>query len=265
MTLYFILALTVVVYIVDTGAFAARLAGVRTGRLILSSTVYNLLALSSRVANALKGPLVAGLADRAVQAGTVSELEGELRLILLASALGVGLGALLIPSLSKWIARAVQSYELRGSLPRVIVRGLSVQGVVVLRDTVEPPKRWSVGRARRMRLPRRWLLLTVVVGAIYATTGLSALYASALVPEGARTATALPPLLNGVGVVLLVLLVDPITALVTDQAVRGQRPTGDVSNVVVWQVGGRFFGTLAAQLLLVPTAELLAWVTRGLV
>jgi hypothetical protein len=52
-----ILALTVIVYAVDTGAFAARLAGVRTGRLALAGTIYNLLALSSRTANAPKAPL----------------------------------------------------------------------------------------------------------------------------------------------------------------------------------------------------------------
>jgi len=65
--------------------------------------------------------------------------------------------------------------------------------------------------------------------------------------------------------VLLVLLVDPVTALVTDQAVRGQRPSGDVSNVVMWQVGGKLAGTLMAQLFLVPMAELLAALTRWLV
>jgi hypothetical protein len=42
-----ILALTVIVYSVDTRAFAARLTGVRTGRLALAGTIYNLLALSS--------------------------------------------------------------------------------------------------------------------------------------------------------------------------------------------------------------------------
>lgn len=263
--LLFVLVLTVVVYAVDTGAFAARLAGARTGRLVLSHTIYNLLALSARTANAFKAPLVAGLADRAAATGAMAGLERDLRLVLLAAALGIGLGALLIPSLASLVARAVQSYELRGSLPQVVVRGLSVRGLVILRDSAEPPKRSSVGRARRWRLPCRWLAITVIVSAIYATTGMAALYASTLTPEGVRTATALPPLLNGVGTVLLVLLVDPVTALVTDQAIRGQRPSGDVSNVVVWQIGGRLVGTLMAQLLLLPVADLLALVTRWLV
>jgi hypothetical protein len=39
----------------------------------------------------------------------------------------------------------------------------------------------------------------------------------------------------------------------------------DVTNVVVWQIGGRLVGALAAQLLLVPIAELLVQVTRWLV
>jgi hypothetical protein len=74
-----------------------------------------------------------------------------------------------------------------------------------------------LGRARRWRVvPRRWLLTAVAVGAISATSGVAAIYTSVLTSEGVRTATALPSLLNGVGTLLLVLLVDPVTALVTD-------------------------------------------------
>jgi hypothetical protein len=265
MLLSVILVLTVVVYAVDTGAFAARLAGVSTGRLVLAGTVYNVLALASRTANAIQATLVAGLVDRAEMSGAGAELLHNLRLLLLAAALGIVLGALLIPSLARLVARAVRSYELRGSLPRVIVRGASVQGLVIFGGSVAPPQKRSLGRARRWSVPRRWLLITVVVSAIYATTGIAAQYASVLVPQGVRTATALPALLNGVGAVLLVLLVDPVTALVTDQAVQGQRPASDVSDVVVWQIGGRLAGTLAAQLLLLPAAELLALVTRWVV
>ena len=51
----------------------------------------------------------------------------------------------------------------------------------------------------------------------------------------------------------------------TDQALRGSRPVSEVSYIVVWQVVGRFLGTLLAQLILVPAAMLVVHLARLLV
>ena len=63
----------------------------------------------------------------------------------------------------------------------------------------------------------------------------------------------------------MVLMVDPLTAHVVDQALRGERSTTDVTAVTVWQIGGRLAGMLLAQLLLNPAAMLLAMVAGWLV
>ncbi len=63
----------------------------------------------------------------------------------------------------------------------------------------------------------------------------------------------------------MVLLVDPLTAHVMDQALRGERPPADVVSVTVWQIGGRLVGALLAQVLLSPVAMLLAGVAGWLV
>ncbi|MGH7870437.1 MAG: lipid II flippase family protein, partial [Candidatus Dormibacteraceae bacterium] len=65
-----------------------------------------------------------------------------------------------------------------------------------------------------------------------------------------------------VGTLLLVLLVDPVSALITDQALRGNRPIAQVSYIVVWQVSARFCGTLVAQALLLPAAHLVVAIAR---
>jgi hypothetical protein len=99
------------------------------------------------------------------------------------------------------------------------------------------------------------------LGAILALTVLiyiveTSAYAARL--AGVRTVLALPAFLTGGGTVLMVLLVDPLTAHVVDQALRGERPPSDVTAITVWQIGGRLTGTLLAQLLLTPVAALLA-------
>ena len=255
------LALTVLIYVVEISAYASRLAGIRTRRPAQANSFYNLLALSARAANALQRTLLAGLVDRAVAAGIVTDLTDTLRWVLVAAAVGIVVGAALIPSLARLLERAVRSYELRRSLPRVVLHSLSIETLPRARDELRSPQIRTLLWASRHRLPWRWILLTVLVAALYAVSGPAAQIASAVTPVGARTALTLPAFFTGVGAVLLVLLVDPLTAHVMDQALRDERPSSDVVSVTVWQIGGRLAGTLLAQLLLSPVAAFLAMLT----
>jgi len=260
-----VLVLTFLIYVVETLAYAARLAGIRTCRPAQAGSLYNLLALSARAANALQTTLLAGLVDRAVVVGTVADLTAIFRPILLAAAVGIGVGAALVPSFARLLARAVHSYELRRSLPRVVLHGLSIKGLPRAREELRSPQAHAILWASRHRFPWRWILLTALVAALYVVAGPAALIASAITPQGARTALTLPSFFTGVGTVLMVLLVDPLTAHVMDQALRGERPPSDVSAITVWQIGGRLVGVLLAQLLLSPLAVVLAALTGHLV
>jgi hypothetical protein len=122
----------------------------------------------------------------------------------------------------------------------------------------------SLQRASRFELPRSFLLLSIIVTGVYTVGVSSTIYASALAPELARTATTLSGVVNGMGTLLLVMLVDPVSALITDQALRGARPVSEVSSIVVWQIAGRFVGTIVAQVLFLPAALLVVKLARQL-
>jgi hypothetical protein len=109
------------------------------------------------------------------------------------------------------------------------------------------------------------LIASILVTAIHTVSNPAALYASAIVPEGVRTAGSLTPLINAFGTLLMIFVVDPIAALVTDQALTRDRPLRDATYITIWQLGARLIGTLAAQLLLLPTGTFLAIFTRWLV
>lgn len=263
--LVIILLMTAVIHAVDTSAYAARLAGVRTGRLALARSLYNVLALSSRAANAIAGPLIGSMTDLAVAQGDTDTLLFNYRLLLLATSIGTLIAGLLIPSLSRLLAIGVVSYEKRRSLPRLIVRGVSVRGGKRMWHNLARPRLASVRESRRSPFPKRFLIISILVTAIYSGSRLAALYASALVPGGARTAASLPALINGLGTILMIFVVDPISALVTDEALRRQRPLPDLTYITIWQVGARLLGTLLAQATLWPVGWILATVTRFLV
>jgi hypothetical protein len=265
MQLGFLFILTTIIHIVNTSAYAARLAGVRTQRPALAHSLFNVIALISRGANAIAGPLLASLTDVAVDHQDTSTLLHTYHVVLLAASIGTLISGFLIPSLSRILARGVTSYEQRRSLPRVVVRVASVRGLWRLRQDLKRPAISSVQKSRRRPFPRRFLLVSVLVTAIYTVTNFAAMYASALVPEGARTATSLSPLVTGSGVLLSLLFIDPVAAFVVDGALRKQRAVEDVTYITIWQVGARLGGTLMAQALLWPAGQGLAIITRWLV
>ncbi len=260
-----VLVLTVLIYSIETLAYAAQLAGVRTGRPTQARSIYNLLALSARAANALQTTLLAGVVDRAVATGTSANLTTTLRWVLVGAAGGIILGGTFVPSLSRLLERAVHSYTQRRSMPRVILHGLSIEVLPRARGDLRRPQISTLLWAGRHRLPWRWIALTMIVYTLYAVSGPAAQIASAITPRGARTALTLPSFLTGIGTILMVLMVDPLTAHIVDQALRGERPSSDVTAVTVWQIGGRLVGVTLAQLLLSPVATTLARVANYLV
>jgi hypothetical protein len=260
--LIIILVLTGVVHCLDTASYASRIAGARTGRLALTGALFSIVSLFSRVANTLQAPLLGSALDRMVRQGQVNGLFHDFQLILAAASVGTLLGAMLIPTFTALFSRAAVAYESHGSFTALLLHTLSLRGFNRVSQHFRMPLPDTVRKASRFNLPRSFLLLNIVVTGIY-TVGVSAtMYASALAPELARTATTLSGVINGVGTLLLVILVDPVSALITDQALRGSRPTSAVSYIVVWQVVGRFVGTLLAQLMLFPAALLVVHLAR---
>jgi hypothetical protein len=251
-----ILVLTALVHCLDTAAYASRIAGVRTGRLALTGALFNIVALASRVAYTLQAPLLGSAVDRMVQQGHLGGLLRDFHIIIGAATVGTLLGAMLIPSFAAMFSRGALAYEFHGSFPALLIHTLSLRGFSRISEHFRLPLSESIRKASRFRLPRSFLLLSVIVTAVY-TVGISAtMYASALAPDLARTATTLSGVINGVGTLLLVILIDPVSALITDQALRGRRPSAEVSHIVIWQVAARFLGTLFAQLLFYPAALL---------
>ncbi len=259
-----ILVLTAVVHCLDTASYASRIAGARTGRLALTGALFSIVSLASRVAYTLQAPLLGSAVDRMVRDGQLTSLARDFHIIIGAASLGTLLGAMLIPTFTALFSRGALAYEFHGSFSGLLIHTLSLRGFSRISQHFRIPLPESVQKARHFNLPRSFLLLNIIVTAIY-TVGISAtIYASAQAPELARTATTLSGVVNGVGTLLLVILIDPVSALITDQALRGKRPVAEVSYVVIWQVVGRFIGTLVAQALFMPAALLVVTLARSL-
>ena len=67
---------------------------------------------------------------------------------------------------------------------------------------------------------------------------------------------------NGVATIMMFVFIDPQMSIMTDDVIEGKVSEPQFRRAVVWLVGSRFVGTLAAQFALVPAAMLVATVAR---
>ncbi len=270
------MAITFVVQGVTIGAYAARLAGVQTGRIATSISLFNLFMTGGRLANLFSivmiGPLSdgAGKAVRILQGGHdmvgvatfQHNFEVQLRLIILAGTAGMVVFALLLPMFTYLFRRGIRSFEYRGSLPHSLFRLFDFKVIREILASERIPGLAELKRFQWRMLPKRMLVFNVVVTGVYAIGVQASYYASVLDIDAARTALGLSGIINGVGTIAFTLFVDPTSSMITDQAIHGKRSLAEVKSMVFYLALTAIVGTLLSQIIFYPSAWLIEEVAR---
>lgn len=256
-TLVQLIILTIVIHIVDTFAYSVRLNSVKSGQVALSFSLFNMFVLVSRTANMFQGPLIGKIIGLSI----INEFNplNDLRTVIFAATAGTLLGILLIPTFLKVFGAAVKRLELAGSVPSLVVEALHVNNIRRIVKSAVRPSKTMLERLRYREIPKRLLLINTVVTGIYTIGILAANYSALLVPEEARlAAVASSGMINGIASILLTFFIDPKSAIITDQALRGKRPYGDVKALVIMLLATKLIGTLLGQVFFLPAAQLIA-------
>lgn len=256
-TIWLICALTFIIHTTETLSYALRFAGVQTGRFAVALSLSGIILLVSRTSNLMQAPFTGGLIDQAALQHT--DPTGKLRLIIAASSLGTLAAILLFPTFVQLSKRLICHLEVAGSIPKMIRSAVTVQNIRRARQHVRWPRLSSLSRFRIKGVPKRLLLLNALGTAIYTTSILSVLYATLLAPGYEATVLMSSGLINGFATIFMTLLVDPQVAVMTDQALQGKASPELIRQMYLWLMVSRFFGTILAQLLLIPAAQWVAW------
>lgn len=265
------MVLNAVVQSIQIGAYAARLAGVISARVATSISLFNLFVTASRLASLFLTPMLGVLTDRSAHyvlahpetAGdAVHFFTAQVRLIVAAGTLGTALGAVLLPTFVLLFLRGIQAFERTGSLPRALLRLGDPRVIGMILRSLRFP---SPGRLRQMGLagiPRQLLIFNTLVTAVYAIGVVAAFDASVIDVNHRATAIGLSGLINGIATISFTLVVDPTSAYITDQAVRGERPVEQVKAMVAYLSLTAVLGTILSQVILIPAAEIIAFAAR---
>jgi hypothetical protein len=256
-------ALNVVVTALQIGAYAGRIAGVRTGRIGTSISLFNFFTLASRLANLVVTPALGSLADGAASYATCTgsvpvRFEWQLRAIIGAGTVGAVVGTLLLPTFILLFMRGVYAFERRGSMLRAMLRLFDPRVLLDVARSVRLPPFGQLRTFKPTHLPVKLLVGNVLVTGVYAVGVVASFYASVLALDARTTATGLSGLVNGFGTVAFSFFVDPTTAYITDQAVKGERSPDDVRTMVFWLAVTAILGWIVSQAILIPGAYFIA-------
>lgn len=269
--LLLVIGFTVIIHMIYTLGYSVRLAGVRTQRLALAFSLWNVIYLVSSTANTIQAPFLGRIIDEAGRkvhlnaAAVIAKVGWDLRLVLLAATLGTILGAVLMPSFVRLFTRGIFLFERVKSVPKMMAMLLHPRMVKNILSTLKLPKVETMKRVSKTSgVPRKLIFLNFVVTGIWTTGVLSALYAGIVDIAYVRTTANMSGVINGIATILGVLLVDPHVASITDEAARGIRSDEDVKSLSMYLALSRVAGTVLAQLILYPAALVIVGIAKVL-
>jgi hypothetical protein len=239
----------------DTLVYAVRFSGVSTKRVATAFSLFQIIPLLSSV---VEQTINTGLEHTAEYQDLLLQLNYEIRLVIIFATAGTVAGVLFTPVFVFIFTRIIFLFEEAGSIPRLFLMLSSPRWLLVL---ISKKPGWPIRRKvfyiYKRNIPLTFLVANVIIIGIWTTGVLSALYAGALIPNYRSTASLLSGVVNGMATILSAVIVDPTAAMITDQALRGERDQNDVKQMVYYLCLTRILGTLLAQALFLPAAYLI--------
>ena len=206
-----------------------------------------------------QGPMVGNLVDTATR-GANPHFAAQLHWLMGAATIGTALAILCFPTMVKLSSRMVVHFEAAGSIP-AMVRGMLKRSKIRNATYYITPPSWKMAkRLVQHGMPRR-LMLSKCSGNRNLYHGCPVqLVRSVPLSSQAIAASQSTGLINGIATILLTILIDPRISLLSDKSLRGEIRLDRMNQIYGCMLVSRLFGTLLAQLLLIPFAYWIGWI-----
>jgi hypothetical protein len=172
------------------------------------------------------------------------------------------IGGLMIPTFQRLLSVAVNKFSIYKSVPKVIFHGFSKGGITYLKKSIVVPNTKNVTQISiRNDFPWKVFIMNVVAVAIITVGVISSLYAGYLNPDLRTTSSTLSSVINGFATILMFVFIDPFLSVMTDDVVLGKCKESLFRRYIVYMVFARIAGTLIAQVIFVPSAKIIAYLS----
>jgi hypothetical protein len=259
-SLWLLIGINLLVMLLQSAATMDRVSGVLTKRVATALSVYNVFFLVTRLAQQVYAPLLGSMSDHAVRMHDLGTLFSNFQRILLGATIGVFVGVLLMPTFVQLYCRAITELEQHGSMSLLCWKTLLPKGWRAVLGCLRRPSLFGIRMADLRTIPRGFIYGNVLVISITTVGTMAAIYAGAEHQHFTRTCTLLSSVVNGLATITLSLVVNPMSALITDQCVAGERPVRHIYAMAVFLTVGTLAGTLLSQIVFWPAAEFIGFV-----
>ncbi|MCS7164778.1 MAG: DUF2837 family protein [Candidatus Calescibacterium sp.] len=255
-----VFVITFFIYFIGTVSGALRFAGIKIKLITTSFSLLNVIALISRLSNLIQTPFLGSMVDIAYRDGQLDILRLKIHLIIFASTLGCILGIALFTTFEKIFIKWIDLFDRKKSMVSTLVYFLYPKSYFFFISSISRPV-FYLSWERLKRVPVVVFWSSMLIGAFWTTGVLSAIYASVLVPEFARTATILSGIVNGVATILFTIFLDPIIANITDKVYNGKENIEYLYNVMWVNLIAGTIGTILAHIVFYPGAIIISKIT----
>jgi len=248
-----------IIAFIGTLAYSVRLVGVKTGKIAISLSLFNILMLVSRIAVTFQVPLLANYVE--ANPGS-SNMLTIFNLIIIVSSVAAICGAFSIPTFQKLLCKAVQSFSMDRSISKLIVHSFSKSGVRYMKECISPPRKENVTSISLKEFPIKIILLNLIAVAFLTVGSLAPIYACAISPNDRATCITLSSVINGIATIFMSIFIDPKLSMMTDDFIEGKCNEPEFKASIVGMVGSKAVGTVFALPLLVPCSYLIIFIAQ---
>lgn len=253
--------LNFIISLIGTLAYAMRLVGVRTGKIAITFSLFNILMLISRLAVTFQVPILTKYVERNPDAGNLYNI---FNIIIIISGLATIAGAFLIPTFQRILTKGVMVFSEERSLPRLLMHGLTRHGIVYIKDCVAIPVKENLSGIKPGELPKKMLIYNTLTVALITVGALAPIFAGSIEPDLRATCITLSSIINGFATIIMTVFVDPQLSVMTDDVIEGKCSEERFRACVIGMAGSKTIGTFLSLVLLIPASYLIVLVARVL-
>lgn len=261
----FTLILTFIIHLVGTLSYSVRIVGVNTKKVALTLSLFNILVLVSRTANTFQAPLVANITEKDIVAGILTPQNVFFHSIIFAATIGTLIGIILIPTFQRMLGHAVQDFSNSKSIFRVIFRIFDKKFWSVFKSSITIPSIKNLDFSILKGKISYWYILINLLGTSILTIGvIAAIYAGYLNPDFRTTSSNLSSVINGFATFFMLIFLDPYLSIMVDETVHKKMAENVFRRYMVLLLFSRLLGTILAQFLLYPAAQIISMIAERL-
>jgi hypothetical protein len=262
-TIFLVCVLTTTLYVMSSLSLSVKLVGIKTRKMAATYSVYNIFLLITRLATTLQAPLLSKHVETSILLGQEPQT-WIFYLVIMISTLGSIIGALLIPTVYRFMTLAVEKAHLQNSIFSIFYRLSPLKVYAHFKKSIKWPDQKNMEDLFNLKnLPLGIISLNLIISCLQSVSVLSCLYAGYLNPALRSTCLSLNGFIIGLSTLLSLLLTEPHLSILADKVAFQGADESYFKRYLSLVIAARVLGTTLGFFFLVPLSHVVVFLAKN--